>query len=343
MTRLRASRFVVSVGFWLCTISCVRSALDASPGLRWFLFANFGAQRICPEMLKQGVPLRFVDGAPSVGRFFPAECRADVQGADQSVRVAFGGSGYAYIAGAKRVGFSARAVADYRPDFRLTDESIYVWGKLARIVSGPEFQILSVENPVADAAMRSPLGPLANTLAGQLVSSELMRGFTVVQHEDRGNDFSLGILQPPQLPQHPFHVDGTESFVIGNETVDIYPQGREFLGPLVVPDGETDVEFTYKVAGERLDLAIFDRRTGDIFREAYQSGRGAQPPSAPPMRASVLVGSSSMRFALPPGAYDIVIDHSSSFGVVAPAFNPLGLVMEQPARLSYLARLVERE
>ena len=45
----------------------------------------------------------------------------------------------------------------------------------------------------------------------QIMSSELGRGFTVIQDSD-GDDFSLGILQPPQRPTHPYQVRGSDRF-----------------------------------------------------------------------------------------------------------------------------------
>ena len=46
---------------------CLEAATEASPSLRWWLFSNYGAERICPEMLKKGVSLRLQERAPTIG------------------------------------------------------------------------------------------------------------------------------------------------------------------------------------------------------------------------------------------------------------------------------------
>src|SRR5262245_33014936 len=74
------------------------SVTDASPGLRWWLFSNFGAQKICPEMLKRGVSLRLQDRAPAIGRFFPMQCSYQVDDARQVLTVHFAGTGYGFMA-----------------------------------------------------------------------------------------------------------------------------------------------------------------------------------------------------------------------------------------------------
>jgi hypothetical protein len=48
-----------------------RGSVNASPELRWFLFSNFGAQRMCPEMLKRGAPLKLAANGNAIGDSFP--------------------------------------------------------------------------------------------------------------------------------------------------------------------------------------------------------------------------------------------------------------------------------
>ena len=83
---------------------CVRSAVNASPGLRWWLFSNFGAQRMCPEMLKRGVPLKLLPTGNTVGRLFPEQCNYQVNDQAQSVTLSFSGTGSAWTPIAGRVG-----------------------------------------------------------------------------------------------------------------------------------------------------------------------------------------------------------------------------------------------
>lgn len=171
-------------------------------------------------MLKRGMPLRMQDRAPAIGRFFPMQCSYVVNSGPQTVTVNFAGTGYGYISPAKRVGFSATGSVEFRPDFQIVDDdnSIYVRGRLNRIVQGPNFQLGYVENGIVDlAANIPPFGSLANILGNQIVAGEMTRGFTVVHNDDRGDDFSLGILMPPQKPHHPFDVSNSERFTFANE------------------------------------------------------------------------------------------------------------------------------
>ena len=73
MGRIGASAVAAAA---LCAASCsiFRGAVNASPDLRWWLFSNFGAQKMCPEMLKRGAPLRLTPNGNTIGRFFPTTC-----------------------------------------------------------------------------------------------------------------------------------------------------------------------------------------------------------------------------------------------------------------------------
>ena len=70
-------------------------------------------------------------------------------------------TGYAYMPLAKRVGFSVTATVEYRPDFYMGEDDIYVWGKVNRIVNAPSFRLGYVEGALADAATAmTPLGTM---------------------------------------------------------------------------------------------------------------------------------------------------------------------------------------
>src|SRR5882762_5964240 len=85
---------------------CVRNAVNADAGLRWWLFSNFGASQVCPEMLKRGVPLKVaLVGPNSVGRFFPQQCVVHVNDQERSMVVDVTGSGYVVLPFTRRVGF----------------------------------------------------------------------------------------------------------------------------------------------------------------------------------------------------------------------------------------------
>ena len=110
--------------------------INNNPELRWKLFSLFGASKICPEMLKRSVSIRLQDRSPAIGRFFPMQCTYAVDEARQVVTVSMAGTGYGYMLPAKRVGFSLTAAVEYRPDFVIAGDDLYVWAKLNRIVDG---------------------------------------------------------------------------------------------------------------------------------------------------------------------------------------------------------------
>lgn len=315
---------------------------DASPGLRWFLFSNFGASKICPEMLKLGVPLRLQDRAPAIGRFFPMQCSHNVNDANQTVTVHFAGTGYGYMLPAKRVGFQCSGSVEFRPDFQIAGDDVYVWGRLNRIVQAPSFQLGYVENTLFDVAANiPPFGTLANFFGQQVVTSELTRGFTVLHNEDKGNDFSLGILLPPQKPHHPFNVTQSERFTFANETVDVHANQRDFLGPFEVADSGQALYLTMSVIGPSIDVIVVNKYTGDMWRNGYQTGQPLGPPPGPVLAGGPLQPGSSqnLRYALAPGMYYVVLDNSSAAGLVSPPIMPFNPLSDPVARVSYVAQV----
>ena len=333
---------VLAISFAGCP--CLGAVTDASPGLRWWLFSNFGAQKICPEMLKRGVSLRLQDRAPAIGRFFPMQCSYQVDDARQTVTVHFAGTGYGYMLPAKRIGFSATGSIEYRADFQIAGDDVYVWGKLNRIVQGPNFQLGYVESPLLDAATAfTPLGSLANFFGNQIVAGELTRGFTVVHNADKGNDFALGLLFPPQKPHHPFDVSESERFTFANETVDVETQQRDYLRPFEVTDSGQPLYLQISVTGTPVDVMIVNKPVGDLWRDAYQTGKPLGPPPGPVLAGGPLNPGpiETRRYPLPPGIYYVVIDNTSAAGLVSPPgpslFNPLGGGLA--ARVSYVAQV----
>lgn len=340
------SLLALVLAFSVAGCPCAQTVTDLSPGLRWWLFSNFGASRICPEMLKRGVALRLADRAPAIGRFFPVQCSYNVDDARQTVAVHFAGTGYAFMSPAKRVGFSATASVEYRPDFQIAGDDVYVWGRLNRIIQGPDFRLGYVENTLVDVATAmTPLGSVANFFGNQIVSGELTRGFTVLHNSERGDDFALGILMPPQRPHHPFDVSQSERLTYANETVDVQAEQRDYLGPFEVAEPGQSLFMTMSVAGPAVDVMVVEKSIGDGWREAYQTGKPLGAPPGPVVAGGPLQpGIQDLRrFTLPPGMYYVVIDHTSYAGLVSPPgptlFNPLG--GGSTARVSYVAQLGE--
>jgi hypothetical protein len=317
--------------------------INNNPDLRWKLFSLFGAPKLCPEMLKRGVTIRLQDRSPGIGRFFPMQCTYAVDNARQVVTVSVGGTGYGYMTPAKRVGFSLSASVEYRPDFVMAGDDMYLWAKLNRIVDGPHFQLGYVENPIVDVAANvPPFGGIANFLGNQVVASAMTQGFTVIHNGDTGDDFTLGVIFPPARPHHPFQVVGTDRITFANETVDIQGNERDYLGPFEVSNNGQSLFLTMSVSGPAVDVMIVDKATGDAWREGYQTGRPLGPPAGPVLGGGPLQPGAvqNTRWQLNPGLYYVVIDNTPYAGVVNPTgsfFNPLG--GGQLAEVSYVAQL----
>jgi hypothetical protein len=322
---------------------CLRGTVNASPALRWWLFSNFGAQRMCPEMLKRGAPLKLTPTGNTIGRFFPNRCQHTVNDAAQTITIQFGGTGFAWTPLAGRVGFAADAAVEYRTDFYMAEDAVYVWARTARIVSGPVFKVGSVENKVVDWAARTPVGYMANTFGSQIVESQLAQGFTVV-HTDDGDEFALGHLQPPQRPPRPF--DTKEGrYVFANDTTEIRVEQVDFLGPFEVADSDQALFLRFMLKGPPVDVLILHRGTADLWRDGLQLGAALAPPPQPPLLGFTLQPGVEARrqVPLPRGQYTVVIDNSSKVGSVAAPWNPLGVVGGNAAIVSYSAELGEAD
>jgi hypothetical protein len=322
---------------------CMRGPINASPQLRWWLFSNFAAGKICAEMTKRGVGLRMQDRGAAVGRFFPNQCSVDVNSSAQTIAVSFAGTGYAYMPLTKRVGFSVTATVEYRPDFYMGEEDIYVWGKVNRIVNAPSFRLGFVEGALADVATAvGPVGALANMFGNQIVTGELTQGFTAVRNTDRGDDFSLGIIMPPAKPHHPFDVSQSEFYTYANETTEVRGNQMDFLGPFEIVDSGQFLLMKYVLEGPAVDAMVVDKGIGDGWRDAYQTGRPIAPVPGPILAgAPIHPGQSQVPYRLAPGQYYVVIDNSPYVGMVAPPLSLLSPIADPVARLSYVAQLAE--
>jgi hypothetical protein len=317
--------------------------INNNPELRWTLFSLFGAPKICPEMLKRGVPIRLAERAPAIGRFFPMQCSYNVDNNRQILAVSIAGTGYGYISPAKRVGFSLNATVEYRPDFVMAGDDIYIWAKLNRIVDGPRFQLGYVENPIIDVASNVPgVGSIANFLGNTVVSGVMTQGFTVIHNDSTGDDFTLGNLYPPSRPNHPFQVVGTDRFTFANETVDVQGGQRDYLGPFEVTSSGQALYLTMSLSGPAVDVMIVDKMTGDLWRDAYQTGKPLGPAPGPVLGGAPLQpgGAQNTRYALPQGSYYVVIDNTAYAGTVNPTGSFFGaLGGGTTAQVSYVAQL----
>jgi hypothetical protein len=318
---------------------CLRDAANASPSLRWWLFSNFGAQRMCPEMLKQGTPLKLTPGSNTVGRFFPETCQTIVNDSTQTVTLSFGGTGFAWTPIAGRIGFQATAVVEYRMDFYMAEDATYVWAKVNRMVSEPQFQIGSVENKLVDLAAHSPVGYIGNTFGGQIVQAQLSQGFTVV-HTDDGDEFTLGQISPPARPRKAFNLAAGHHYVFANDTTEIQPEQIDILGPYEVADTDQALFLRFMVQGAGIDALVIYRGTGDLWRSGLQLGAALGPPPEAPIATWPLAsGEQRRKLPLRQGQYYVILDNSSRIGTTNPIWTPLGVVGVNAAVISYAVEL----
>ena len=319
------------------------AVVNSSPGLRWWLFSNFGAQRVCPEMVKTSVTLRLQDRAPGIGRFFPSRCSYEVNNDTQTLTVTISGTGYAYLPTAKRTGFALSVAVEYRPDFMIAGSDLYVWGKFNRIMGQPNFQLGAVENKLLDVAtVLTPLGSGANLLGNQIVAQFLARGFTVVDNSDSGRLFSLGILQPPAKPFQPIDVSSDNAYTFANEQIDVYANQRDYLGPFEVANSDQSLQLKMNLVGSPVEYIVVTKATGDEWLDQYQRGLplGPVPPPGGVSGAPIMQGPSTHKLKLQPGVYYVVIDNTSAAGIVNPPMSLPNPVFDASSRLSYVAQLV---
>jgi len=319
---------------------CVRSAVNASPGLRWWLFSNFGAQRMCPEMLKRGVPLKLVPNGNTVGRLYPEQCNYQVNDQAQAVTLSFAGTGSAWTPIAGRVGFSVATSVEYGMDFYMAEDSIYVWAKPRSVPFGPEFKIGTIENKLVNWAAQGPAGYMATTFGSQIAQSQIASGFTVI-HADSGDEFALGQLQPPMRPPKPFNLPPGSRYAFVNDTTEVRSEQIDMIGPFEVAENGQALFCRFRLTGPTLDVLVLRRGTGDLWRRGLQLGAAlAPPPEAPVMQFPLVPGSEQrQKIPLPPGQYYVVLDNSAKVGSVNPPWNPLGVVGGNTAVVAHVVEL----
>jgi hypothetical protein len=318
---------------------CIRGAVNASPGIRWWLFSSFGASRICPEMVKRGAPLKLgAFGAVSVGRFFPEQCSVQVNEASQTIVMTLSGTGYATLPVARRVGFSCGVSVEYAPDFHLAeDDTIYVWGKFNRLMAPPDLRIIGVENPVIHLATQTPIGTVATAIGQGLVAGEIGRGFTVVRQDD-GDDFAIGHIDPPAKPARQFKPGGGR-VTVASDLTEIHSMSREYLGPFEVTRNQA-VTLRTRTQGAEVTYFVVDRPSGDAWRRAYEAAQPLAAPFAPPfMQGTLGNGEGQNVFPLGPGQYFIVLENRST-----PLLGGLGVGLgETSATVGYSIEVGDRQ
>ena len=139
------------------------------------------------------------------------------------------------------------------------EDAIYIWARTRRIVYGPISRSFG-RDKVVDWAARSPAGYLASMFGSQIVQGQLSNGFTVV-HTDEGDQFQLGILQPPARPKRPIQTSHGDRYVFVNEATDVRYDQVDFLGPFEVADTDQALFMRMVVNGPPVDVFVIHRAT----------------------------------------------------------------------------------
>ncbi|MGC4063178.1 MAG: hypothetical protein QM784_00720 [Polyangiaceae bacterium] len=344
--RMKFRMWSMSLGLGLCGVimgcSLFRSTVNASPQVRWWLFSNFGAREVCPKVLSSGAPLRLDPNGPVIGRFFPNLCEQRVDDGRQTLTLSLAGTGFAWTPIAGRVGFRASATVEYRMDFRMEDDAVYVWGLPTGASPPPQFQLGAVENALVNWAAQGPAGYLATTFGAQILSSRLAEGFTAIR-SDSGDEFALGHYVPPQRPPKPYALEGEDRILLTSETTEVRVGQVDVAGPFEVADSDQALYLRMRSEGAMVEALLFPKYVIDPWREGLQTGTPLAPPPTPQLAAFALPLNQEVRqtLPLPKGSYVLVIDHSAKLGQVNPPWNPLGLVGGGSARVSYAVELGE--
>jgi hypothetical protein len=172
------------------------------------------------------------------------------------------------------------------------------------------------------------------------VQSNLASGFTVVR-TDQGDDFSLGILMPPERPKHPFKMESDERLMLANETTEVRAGQVDFVGPLEVGERDQALYLRFSLQGPAVDVLLFQRASIDPWREGLQRGVPLVAPPVPPLAGFVVQPGAELRqkLRMGQGQYFVVVDNSDRVGSVAPPWSPLNMIGGGVATLSYSVEL----
>lgn len=316
-------------------IGIVGSGIVNDPGNKSLRFdiLRFGIQEFCRELLQNGTPLRVQDDQPVIGRFFADSCQA--QSLDDpgrhTVLVQFGGKGYAWTVGTGRLGFRAQGLLELAPDFRLHEDSLYVYFRPVHVDTS-DFELLLTERPLAQAALELTRID-ENELGRAIIAAQLGRGFTVIRYDSDGHtDFGLGLLALGERPFRPFTIVSSPRRTVANGRTELYEGQQDYLGRVHVNAGE-ELTLTLRTEGApAVDVVVAPANDSSLI-DRYVSQEGAAPRPANAIFEAQASSVAPFRAVLrpAPGDYYVIFDHSSALGTT----TPRGVL---PARVDYLVQ-----
>jgi hypothetical protein len=309
---------------------CGQSALALMPGvvndpknvsLRRSIL-SYGLKRLCAELQKRTLPLRFRDQDPAIGRFYPVRCAAkELPDGDQYVELA--GHGYAWTDMSQRLGFEAGANVVYDTDLRLDGSTMYVYFR-PRSSTPVTFTTRMVEQPQAAFLGGLPIGPggqkLTDAFGAQIMAHEIARGFTVIRASDGNVEYGLGMVAPGEHPTAPYKNLDRGLLVLANERSELHPNQRDYVGPFQVTGGK--LTLVVSVDGTpAADVLLVPRSTGEPWLAAYILGAATGPPPGPSLLDEAVTAGLAFRrtLSVPAGQYYLVLDNTATAGRATPA------------------------
>lgn len=328
-----------------CVSSCGQSVLCAVRGpindpsnysLRRSIL-SMGLSEFCHQMTTHNAPLKVVEGAPVIGRFYPQHCsQKELQNGD--LYVEFDGFGYAWTALSKKITFTMSGAVDYDQDFRIHDNcDVYAYFR-TRSVHSSNFQTHIIEQPVA--SFLNSLSPLGDNFGRQLVSGKLGDGFTVIREKNGNIDFGLGTIPLGQRPVHPFDVHGSQLITYENLRTEVDQDERDFVGPIEVTDSGRALYVQATVEGvPAIDMFVMKKQDADISLGLYFQYGQSGPLDANIMVADVVPAGQPFKHAIPvpKGTYYVVLDNTATAGGVAPP--ALGVLGNAAATVNYIVQI----
>ncbi len=307
-----------------------------------FDLLKFGLDRFCEEMLKTGAPLKLSDQEPVLGRFFAESCQSQVLDDEErkSFVLQYTGKGYAWTNVTGKLGFSARGLVEYAPDFQLSDGALYVYFR-PRTVDATAFQLLSVDSALAKAGMAAAAASVSPDEIGRhVLDSELQRGFTVIRYGSDGHtDFGLGFVPKGQKPYKPFEISSETKRILVNERTEVHLGTQDYVGPLSVTDDDSALYLTLELDGaDGVDYQVVPKALGDAMLDRYVKSAGPCPTLAPAVfdATAVRTARTQQPIPLPVGEYFLVFDNSTALGRSQP---PAGAVGDHAARVDFAVLL----
>ena len=289
-----------------------------------------GLDAFCKKMLRRSAPLRVASDAPATGRFFARSCKQRTL-SNGDLDVEFAGEGYAFSAVTQKLVFESQNAVDYDQDFRAssTAQGCGIRGLFKpRQVAYANFRVRGVESNTVDMLFGNSL---VQAFGQQLLSSKVREGFTVLRDGNGGEQVSFGLSATAQREEFAL---GANDARYESSRVDLHGEQRDFIGPIDL-SAASDLRFRARVdGGVSVEAFLYQEALAVPALQAYLNNPHAVAIAAAPMRVISLAPAQVVdtRIRLSPGSYYVVLDNTSTAGLVSP---PRATMHDPVATVSY--------